>query len=548
MKSNLLFYFVFGWSCFCLAGTQKERQKENSISILIDERPETFASHKCASIFCSSLNVLIHEGLYTNGPKDELVLNARRHQVTMDGLVHIFELEEARWSNGDLITAQHYVNGFQALVDPKQAAGLGTVAVQARIKNALPVSKKLKPVSALGVKALNPKTLQITLETPNHLLPHYLKNTIFAPIQNHPSDSYGIDPLKVLSSGAFMFVKNRKDELFRLKRNPYYKRKDLFNLNPIQEISIVMATSEALPKANAFLSGQIDFLHVTSTETVRQIQKKQPNINLSPKSSNSISFFIFNQAHNHWRSKEFRSVIANLIDRSRLAKTVDRPLQIINRLISEFAPGLNGKGFQSQFKFEPFKYSKEEGLKTYRKLKEDAFPFPKTIRYLSSNQADRLHVAQGIKAQIEQHLPIKVEIISMETQRFFPALRDNNYDMAEKGWMPDVPDFHNSLAIFEGDQSPAFNSARVRDPDYDKIIQISKKMNPTSAQALAFAAERHLIENYYTIPFYTDLYYPVSTPYLKGVLTSPNDGHEYDLRYAYWEEKPKNIQAKNTLK
>ena len=106
------------------------------------------------------------EGLYRFNAKNQAKLaGASKVSISKDQKVWTFSLRKnAKWSNGDPVTAQDYVTGWQRTVDPKNNS-LDSDSYQV-IKNGTEIAAGKKKVSTLGIKALGKYKLQVTLENP----------------------------------------------------------------------------------------------------------------------------------------------------------------------------------------------------------------------------------------------------------------------------------------------------------------------------------------------------------------------------------------------
>ncbi|WP_244470144.1 ABC transporter substrate-binding protein, partial [Enterococcus cecorum] len=84
-------------------------------------------------------------------------------EVSQDGTTYTVKLrKDAKWSNGDPVTAKDYVYGWQRTADPKTAAEYAYL--YALVKNGEAIINGEKPVSELGIKAVDDYTLEIQLE------------------------------------------------------------------------------------------------------------------------------------------------------------------------------------------------------------------------------------------------------------------------------------------------------------------------------------------------------------------------------------------------
>lgn len=133
-------------------------------------------------------------------------------KVSEDGLTYTFKIrDDAFWSNGDPVTADDFVFGWQRAADPKVASEYAFIITDvAQIKNGAAVNKGEKPVEELGVKAIDDKTLEVTLETPVTFFTSLLYFPTFYPINRaffeKCGDTYATSPETVLSNGAFVLT------------------------------------------------------------------------------------------------------------------------------------------------------------------------------------------------------------------------------------------------------------------------------------------------------------------------------------------------------
>lgn len=147
------------------------------------------------------------EGLYrVTGDNDiELGMAEKDPTISADGLVYTFNIRpDAVWSDGSPVTANDFVFTYRKLVDPKEATGAQSVDV---FKNGEKVRSGQVPVEELGVKAIDDKTLEITLEYPAPYLPKLLTGTRFLPqsekVEKEQGDKYGTSADTVVSNGPF---------------------------------------------------------------------------------------------------------------------------------------------------------------------------------------------------------------------------------------------------------------------------------------------------------------------------------------------------------
>lgn len=121
-------------------------------------------------------------GLMAYNIKGEVVPAIAQHWFTEDQKEWLFILDEnAKWSNGEAVTAQDFVASWQRLISPENHSLLAKYLVYMGVENAKAIQDKQKDVSELGVVALNDHSLQIRLQYPNSLLPKMLAHSALLP-------------------------------------------------------------------------------------------------------------------------------------------------------------------------------------------------------------------------------------------------------------------------------------------------------------------------------------------------------------------------------
>jgi oligopeptide transport system substrate-binding protein len=165
------------------------------------------------------------EGLTTEGPDATPIPGgATSWEVAPDGLAWTFHLRRnARWSDGVPVTAEDYVFGLQRLLNPKTASIYAYLAYV--IKGGQAVSEGKAAPESLGAKALDPYTLQLTLEHPAPYLPEVLKHQSFYPAPKHAVERYGdgwVAPGRYVSNGPYRLTAWRLGDHVTLAKNPAY--------------------------------------------------------------------------------------------------------------------------------------------------------------------------------------------------------------------------------------------------------------------------------------------------------------------------------------
>ena len=191
----------------------------------IGAEPGTLDPASGDSINQIRLDADFYEGLTAIGPGGRVVPGqAESWAVSPDGLVWSFTLRpHLAWSNGAPLTAGDFVYSFRRLVDP--ANGFRGAFLAASIRNASAlIGRHETDPTRLGVEAPDPRTVRITLETPNLALPEIL--ALLPPVYRQAVESDGRDafkPAHFVSNGAYQLVEWQPNTRIAATRNPQYR-------------------------------------------------------------------------------------------------------------------------------------------------------------------------------------------------------------------------------------------------------------------------------------------------------------------------------------
>jgi oligopeptide transport system substrate-binding protein len=243
------------------AGPDKTQPPGNVLHRGLGTDPETFDAQKSQSVQASIVLRDLGEGLMTYTAGGKLVPGAAEDwSVSDDGLVYTFTLrEEGRWSNCDAVTADDFVYTFRRLVDPATAAprtqSLGIVG------NAKQVIAGQSPPTDLGVRAVDPRTLEVTLEQPTPYFLHLLTRPSTFPQNAQNIATHGAQharPGTLISNGAYTLAAVTPGALIELERNACYHDVESTAIERVHYHVLV----EPMSEYNRFRAGE---LHITST-------------------------------------------------------------------------------------------------------------------------------------------------------------------------------------------------------------------------------------------------------------------------------------------
>ncbi|CAI8865294.1 MULTISPECIES: peptide ABC transporter substrate-binding protein [Bacillus] len=481
------------------------------------------------------------EGLYRLD-KDNKPIPAVAESSTKsgDGKKYTFKLrKDAKWSNGDPVTAKDFVFAWQRLVDPKTASEYAFIAYY--IKNAEAINQGKAEVSTLGAKAVDDYTLEVELET---AVPYFLNLTAFVsyyPLNEkfvkEKGDKYGLESDTVVYNGPFVLTDWKHEEGWKLKKNDNYWDKKNVKLEEIN-YSVVkdMAT-----RVNLYDSGQIDFT-LLSGEFVDKYKSKKDEFGTY--SEPSTFYLRLNQKRagqdTPLKSKKLREAIALSINKKDLANVIlndgSKPADFL--VAKGLANGPDGKDFQETFK-NGLKQDTKKAAAAWEAAKKELGKDQVTLEFLNYDTSNAKKVGEYVKDQIEKNL--KGVTVNIKMQPFKQKLKlesEQDYDFSYGGWNPDYADPMTYLDMFESTNSQ--NQMSYSNPKYDEIIKKGKTELMADAkkrwEELGKAEKLLLEEDVALVPLHQNARSYVMRPNVKGIVKH-NISPEYSFKWAYVTEK-----------
>ncbi len=191
----------------------------------------------------------LYEGLTIYDPNGKIVPGAAESwQVSDDGTVYTFKIRDAaKWSNGDPVTAGDFVFSMRRIQDPKTAAPYANILYP--IKNAEKANKGEVPLDQLGVRAVDDKTLEITLERPTPFFIELLAHQTGLPVHPATVEAQGdnfVRPGVMVSNGAFKLTEQVTNDHITVTKNPDYW--DAANVK-LNEVIFYRSTTRPPPSA-----------------------------------------------------------------------------------------------------------------------------------------------------------------------------------------------------------------------------------------------------------------------------------------------------------
>ena len=463
--------------------------------------PQGLDPHIVTGVPEHHLLLALCEGLTSSNPRggESLPGSAASWDISDDGKVYTFYLQEnGKWSNGDEVTAEDYVWSWQRILTPSLGSQYPDMLYY--VQNAEEFHNgTIDDFSNVGVKALDSKTLEVTLKEPTPfflgLLSHYSTWPVHKPtVLKHGTmdDRNGqwTRPGNFVCNGPFNLKTWELNKKIVVDKNPLYWDADIVELNEIHFYPI----SNEMTEERMFRAGQ---LHVTSTfpsnKCEPNIQEINPNIKIHPYMG--TYFYRFNTANEALDDVRVRKALAYSIDRQKIVESVTRCGQI--PAYSFTPPGSNG--FYPDTKI-PYDVDLARNL-----LKEAGYDsgeeFP-VLEILFNTSEGHRKVALAIQQMWQQNLGINVELVNQDWKVYLSREMIGDFQVSRAGWIGDYEDPNTFLDTMRPNRGN--NKTRWDNYEFDDLLaKANATLDQEERYKILMEAERLLIDEMPIAPIYT---------------------------------------------
>ena len=446
---------------------------------------------------------------------------AERVESNSDGSVWTFRLrKDAKWSNGDAVTAQDFAWSWKRQLDPATAAPYSAFLYD--LKNGEAFNKgQVKDPNDVGVQALDDHTLQATLEGPRGYFPVLVAYAAALPAHRPSVEKHGdkwTEPANIVTNGPWVLESWDHHKQFTLKKNPYYFDKDNITLERVIYLII--------PRASGFLpydNNELDYALVPPGD-LRRLQA-------DPKVSQEViryfypgTFYLVPQVIKPpFDQPQVRQAVSHAIDRKIIAERISQGFGIPAHAMTP--PGLPGyfddKGLTRIQRFDPqLAMARLKGTPY-----EGGTNWPRIVISMRDEPYAAKPMAEGIQAMLREVLNMPTELEVLEPRVFRERLWKQDLQLIWIRWFMDYPDPHNEyFDTFYGKRTTGKRQAWANDTFDDLITQARGELDTAKRMALYRQAEEVLQADVGYIPVVWMVRYVAFKPWVKG-LPRNKDGH-----------------------
>jgi len=519
MTIKCLWIFVLAIVGSCSKQSSPLLKKESqTLRININRDPATLDPRKGSDVVSSSLHFLLFEGLTRlNADSTTSPAQAQSIELSSDRKTYTFYLRDCYWSDGSPVTAYDFAESWKTILTPDFPAMNAHLFYP--IKNAEAVKKGLLPIEAVGIKAIDQKTLIVELEKPT---PYFLQLTAFCVF--FPTKC-GLDQLDsqwsfradehFICNGPFVLKKwKHNDEIILEKNVGYWEAKTVLP----QSIHMSMIENE-MTALHMFENGDLDILGAPlSPIPIDSIVglAKQGLLIIRPVAGTSIC--VFNTQKFPFCNVHMRKAFAYAIDRSAIVSNITQLNEQI--ALGMIPPILKNQSIKNFFKDHDVKLAKEHFEKALFELGITVQDL-KDISYCYTTTEINHKIAQALQQQWLDVLGVKVKLENVESKILLDRLSKRQYLCAQTIWLAQYNDPMNIFERYKLKENPK-NYAGWEHPEYASLLEQSAEVHTSDERfEILEKAEELFLDEMPIVPIFHWNFAYMAQPYIKNLTFSP---------------------------
>ena len=482
---------------------------------LSQEPPQLDSTRSTDSV---SIRILGHviEGLLRYDSENQLVSGVADRWEIGDTSATFWLRPNARWSNGDPVTAHDFVFAWRKTLEPANASEYAFILYG--IKNAEAVNRGELPLEALGARAVGDRQLEVEFARP---LPYFDKLTAFCtfnPLHEEFYEStggaYGADADKLLYNGPFVIDQWIHGASLRLKKNPNYWDADRIRLNVIDYAYI---TSDPLATINLFKDGKVALTGLNAENLTDAMQQRW-------KVNRFADGAVFYLGLNHRPERptsnyHLRKALQAVHDPGELVyKVLKLPGNLpTNSLFPGWLKGVRGY-FRQEYPAPKHHPDDARGRELFaRALAEMGLTELRPLVMLIGDTPTSKKQAEYYQNLFKRKLGIDIKIDAQIFKQRLAKMTAGDYDIVAAGWGPDYDDAMTFADLFTSWNEN--NRGRYANPALDAAVDVARSSNDPQTRMDAIAKVQDIIyEDAVVLTQYERGTVYVSHPRLRGVV------------------------------
>lgn len=489
---------------------------KTDLKFILHNEPEILDPVIAADSSCVPIFTNVFEGLTTLDGNDQVVPGvAESWDINEDGTVYTFHIRDnAKWSDGKPVVADNFIYTWEKVMNSATAADYAWIMLP-YIKNAQNYFDGKASFEEVGVKAIDDKTLEVTLENPTAYFLELCSFYTYAPLRkdivdSNPEWSKNVDTY--VTNGPFKISDIQFGQYIKLEKDENYWNRDAVKLTSIQ-FDFVPDVNTAL---SAFEAGSADGMASVPSSEIPRLKLESDAFNAMPKIQ--TIFINLNTELKPLDDVRVRKALNLAIDKQALIDQVLKGSQIpANGLVP---PGIKFAGVDFREEAGDDNGNMEDNIKEAKRLMAEAgYPdgagFPVFVM-----QDDDSSIPEVVAKMWEDNLGIKTEIKVVEFKVLISEMKKMNIDIAVGGWTGDYQ--HPTTFLDMYTPNSGTNYTNWNNDEYNQILKdASKELDDNKSIEMYVKAEKLMLSEQPIIPLYYGTYNNMVSPNLKGWHQSP---------------------------
>jgi oligopeptide transport system substrate-binding protein len=455
--------------------------------------PESLDPAYIESVNGAEIERDLFEGLTATDHHGTVVPGIADSWKQTDPTTWVFKLRKnAVWSNGQPVTADDFVYAWRRFLDPKTAAKIAsTYAVY--LLNGIDVVNGKKPVTDLGVKAIDKFTLEVRTAGVVPFLPAVVAVAQYSPQPRATIEKFGKDwtkPGNMVSNGAYALKDWQVNSKVVVEKSPTYWDAANVQLTRVTFLSVEDGNADL----KLYQSGEEDYMLQLAPGAYTALKAQYPN-EMHNGPLFGLRFYSLNNQDPLLKDIRVRKALSMVIDRDILA----------SKVTADGQPPLYGlavKGLAGirQTRYDWADWPMDKKVAEARKLLADAGVKPGTHLKFTYNNSD-YHKKMAIFAASEwkTKLGLETEIDSLEFKVLIRKRHDGDFQVSRNGWVATFNDATIFLTLVQcGSESNDDRNCNKKADDL--IVQGNLSADPARREELLTQAARLVMDDYPMIP------------------------------------------------
>jgi dipeptide transport system substrate-binding protein len=440
---------------------------------------------------------------------------AESWDISEDGKTYTFHLREgAKWSNGDDVTAGDFVYSWKRMLDPKTGSGAAFLAYF--IEGGEAFNNGTGTADDVAVKAVNEKTLEVTLTSPQAYFLSVITNPNFFPINEQvatENDQWFTEAETFVGNGPFTLEEWEHDSHFIMAKNEEYWDADAVKLDKVHWAMVDDTNTEY----QMFQNGELDVTEIPADLSEQLLKDER----LVVTDQAGTYFYRFNVTMEPFQNKKIRQAFALAVDQKLIVDYVTKNQEKeAYGFVSYGFKDPSGKDFREtngeliKTDVEEAKQLLAEGMK-----EEDYSELPEVTLTYSTSDTHKI-IAEALQQMFKDNLGVDVKLANMESNVFTTDQKALKFQLSRSSFIADYADPINFLENFTTGLS--MNRTGWSNTEYDKLINDAKnEADEEKRFEMMYEAEKLLLEEAPIFPIHFENHVHLHNEAISGIIRHP---------------------------